>query len=230
MLDRTQRLIEIARGVSSAAIADALDAEGVWSCLSPQLRRLSQTDQVLFGQAYTVHWAPTRKTSDIRQPGPSTWSEVADFLAPAIEYGEGRIYVAGGGPIITDMALAGGLSCTYFQKAGFAGIVLGGAVRDAAVVGQSAIPIVASNFIPADTQGAYCVASAGTQTTIESVTVRTGDWIFSDMSGTVAVPDEIAVPVLERAKIIERRENQVMERIQAGEPLPQILADEDTHI
>lgn len=38
------------------------------------------------------------------------------ILVPELKRADGLVYVAGGGPLITEAALAGGMSCTYFEK------------------------------------------------------------------------------------------------------------------
>lgn len=229
-LERRQHLKEVSRGLSASALADALDGQGIWGCIHPRVRRLNPGKNVLFGQAYTVHWAPTRKTQDIKAPGPSTWSEVEGFLAPQVSRGEGMVYVGGSGRLVTEMALAGGLSCSYFEKIGFEGVVLGGAVRDATLITSLGIPVFASNFTPADTQGAYRIASVGQTTTIQSLVIRTGDWLFGDDSGVVVIPDALVDAVFEKALEIERVDASILKRINIGESLHDIVSQKEGRI
>jgi hypothetical protein len=57
----------------AGTIADVLDAYGVWGCLDPRITCASAGRGPIFGEAYTIAWAPVRKTADIKAPGPSTW-------------------------------------------------------------------------------------------------------------------------------------------------------------
>ncbi|PRB80661.1 dimethylmenaquinone methyltransferase, partial [Pseudomonas cedrina] len=110
----------------------------------------------VFGIAYTVRWAPVRKPRDIMAAQPSTWNDVKHFLAPEVKSGRGKIYVGGvDNGVLTELALAGGFSAADFNLRGFEGIILGGAIRDAHVIKQLSIPVWATNFTPADTQGNF---------------------------------------------------------------------------
>ncbi|HLI76530.1 MAG TPA: hypothetical protein VKV02_06250, partial [Acidobacteriaceae bacterium] len=176
------------------------------------------------GQAFPVSWVTVRKGASITADSPSTWTQVRDFLVPGVSSGQGRVYVAGTGEIVTDAALAGGLSITYLaQHLQFEGVVLGGAVRDHDMVRRSGIPVVASNFIPVDTQGAFRVQSYGASCIINNVTVTSGDWVISDGNGTVLVPPSAIAEALRRAATIEETEDAILKRIAAGEALPSII-------
>ena len=214
-----------AGGLTTCAIADALDALGVPDrILHHGLRRVDAGGGMFFGSAYPVSWTATRKTRDIRAASPGTWSEVRDFLVPDLSDGRGLVYVAGAGGLVVDAALAGGLSITYFQRQlGLEGVVLGGAVRDRAQVLEAGIPVVASNFIPTDTQGAYRVASVGEECVIANVVVKRGDWVFSDDNGTAVVPHAHVENVLRVATEVESREARVLTGIEDGRRLPDMI-------
>lgn len=216
-------------GLTSSVFADALDRRGIWISVDPRIVRMNGQDTPLFGRAYTVHWEPTRKMADIKSSGPSTWSEVRDFLVPDIEDGTGLVYVGGSGPLITNMALAGGMSCSYFEKIRLEGVILGGAVRDAAVVKSVGMPVYATNFVPADTQGAYRATRPGQSTFIGSASISTGDWIFADASGIVVIPMNEIDAVLDEALHIAEAEAAVMDAIRTGMPLHQVV-DQGGHI
>jgi regulator of RNase E activity RraA len=150
----------------------------------------------------------------------STWDSVSHFLVPELNTGAGKVYVAASEDgLVTEFALAGGFSCAYFERLGFDGIVLGGAVRDAHALAELSIPIWASNFIPADTQGNYQVKENGTWCRIGSVTIKTGDWIFSDSSGAVCIPVSIFDAVIARAIELEEVEMVIKTRVGQGERL-----------
>ncbi|WP_161958807.1 RraA family protein [Ferruginivarius sediminum] len=218
---------QVVESLHAGTIADVLDAHGVWGCLDPRITCASAGRGPIFGEAYTIAWAPVRKTADIKEAGPSTWTEVRDFLAPDVAEGSGKVYVAGAGPILETMALAGGLSCEALEGRGFEGMVLGGAIRDAHVIKRSGMPVFVSNFTPADTQGGYRVSETGGACTIGSVTVQTGDLIFGDETGVVVVPQAIAPTVIAQALEIEQVETGIVEQIRAGKPLHE-LVDEET--
>jgi len=210
----------------TGTIADVLDALNVWGVLDPSIACVNGVAGAISGRAYTVRWAPTRKQSDIAAPQPPTWDQVKDFLVPAVGNAAGRIYVAGcDNGLLRDQALAGGFSATHLRAAGFRGIVLGGAIRDAHVVNRLDIPVRATGYIPADTQGSYRVLETGTWCRIGTVVVHTGDWIVADETGTVVVPAGIADAVLARALEIEATENLIAERVGKGESLFKVATE-----
>lgn len=209
--------------LSTSTIADVLDAHGYQGVVTSRLTRSSGHGRAFCGTAYAVRWAPVRKGHAIVEPQPSTWEQVRGFLVPELKQAAGKVYVAGAGPLVTDAALAGGLSTTYFEQLGFEGVVLGGAVRDADVLRTLQIPVVCSNLIPADTQGSFRVVESGTSCVIDNLVIHTGDWIVSDANGTVVIPAAIFHEVVDRGRKIEALEDQITNRIRQGERLPDII-------
>jgi regulator of RNase E activity RraA len=211
--------------ISTCSISDVLDGLGITNAvLDSGLHRVSGGSAMFAGTAVPVSWVPTRKGSRITDRQPSTWQQVREFLVPGIHDGRGQVYVAGAGPLVTGAALAGGMSVTYLtQQLGFEGVVLGGAVRDRAVLEKLPRPVVASNFAPVDTQGAFRVESSGRSCLIGNVAVRSGDWVFSDGNGTVVVPPDAVAEVLRAAIEIESTESQMLSLIAAGHRLPEVI-------
>lgn len=219
-------------GVGTPTLSDALDAKGIPSAVLPScITQLGGSNPgLVFGAAYTVSWVPVRKGQRIQDPSPSTWSSVRDFLAPDITEGAGLVYVGGAGDVLTEGALAGGLSSTYFLEVlGFEAVVLGGGIRDFDVVDRLDRPVFASNFIPTDTQGGYRVESAGEACRIGDVTIRTGDWVFADRNGVVVVADDIVLDVIDLAIEIDENEGKTLARLKSGERLVSIV-DSSGHI
>ena len=209
--------------INTSTLADILDGYGHYGVLSSRIRRASGHRDTFVGQAYTVRWVPVRKSHSIKEPLASTWEQVRPFLVPELREAGGKVYVAGGGPLITEAALAGGLSASYFQELGFEGVVLGGAIRDPRALAALRLPVACTNYIPTDTQGSYRVDQTGTSCLIENVLIHTGDWIVSDEGGTVVIPDQLFVEVVDRAKKIEATEDEILERVRNKEPLPEII-------
>lgn len=219
-------------GISTPTLSDALDASGVASAVLPSsVTQLGgAAPGLVFGEAYTVSWVPVRKGPRIQDPAPSTWSSVRDFLVPDVTDGTGRVYVGGAGDVLTEGALAGGLSSTYLLEVlQFEAMVLGGAIRDFDVVDRLRSPVFASNFIPTDTQGGYRVESAGQSCRIGDVVVRTGDWVFADRNGVVVLGDDVVLDVVDLAVEIDGHESATLARVRAGERLID-LVDESGRI
>jgi len=215
---------EMASVLNTGTIADVLDAMGIWGVLDHRIVPCSKGNPRFIGRAYTTRWAPVRKPHSIVTAQPSTWCNVRAFLAPDVREASGLVYVAGADDgLCDDYALAGGLSATDFEKRGFAGVVLGGAIRDAHLVSRLSIPIRATNFTPVDTQGNYKVLESGGSCTIGRVVVETNDVIFADETGCVAIPHRIADEVISTASSIESVEADMIDRLNRGERLFEIV-------
>lgn len=211
---------ELIATLHSSTLADVLDTFGVWGVLDNEVKLVNGVEAPLFGSAYTVRWSPVRKPHNIMSPQPSTWDDVKHFLVPDVRDGSKSIYVGGvDGGLLKDLALAGGFSATDLCGRGFRGMILGGAIRDAHVVGTLPIPIWATNYTPADTQGNFRVSEVGTSCFVGRIQIRTGDFVFADASGCVVVPQHLVDEVLVKALDIERREVTIQEKVSAGESL-----------
>lgn len=211
--------------ISTSTIIDILDGLKSGNVLSHELHSLNLKDFYIVGQAYTVQWKLVKKGKCINDKQPSTWEQVSQFLVPELDNADGLIYVSGYGDLLKHAALAGGMSCTYFQKLGFNGVILGGAVRDIQELRELNIPVISSNIIPSDTQGAYYVSETGTCCRIEDNIIQTGGLIISDPNGSVIIPFNLIDKVFEEAMVINNTENNMLKKIKQGLRLPELIND-----
>ncbi|MCW2256945.1 regulator of RNase E activity RraA [Providencia alcalifaciens] len=209
--------------ISTSTITDILDGLKLGDVLPHHLSSLNKKEYYIVGQAYTVQWSLIKKGESIIDKQPSTWEQVNQFLVPELKNADGLIYIAGAGNLIRNAALAGGMSCTYFQELGFSEIILGGAVRDINELKNLNIPVIASNIIPSDTQGAYYVNETGTSCRIKDNIIHTGDLIISDLNGTVIIPFNLIDTVIDKAVIISSTKNIMLEEIKQGKRLPDLI-------
>ena len=213
--------------ISTAAVSDVLDGLGVVSTLNSRITLCNVPELAnlpVFGQAHTIRWLPVRKSNSIHSSGSSTWQQVREFLCPTLEDGRGKVYVAGAGPLLTEGALAGGMSCTYFQeKLKFEGVILGGAVRDCEQIRELHMPVYSSNYIPTDTQGAWLARDSGGECVIDNVAIKNGDWILADLNGVVVIPPSQVSEILQKAKQIEENESRTLAKIRAGANLVELI-------
>lgn len=214
---------EAAARLNSGTLADVLDGHGFNGVITHQVGQLSGRQKNILAQAHTVHWERVRKGKSIMAQQDATWHQVKHFLLPEVTDGNGKVYVGGGAHLIQDMALAGGLSCTHFDNIGFEAVLLGGAVRDAQMLKTLDLPVLATNYGPADTQGAYRVAHTGQYCDIGEVRIHENDWIFIDQTGVVVIPQQLAQTVLQEALDIESVEDNMVERLRNGEHLFEIV-------
>ena len=86
-----------------------------------------------------------------------------------------------------ERALMGGIMSTQARATGVAGVVIDGAMRDAAELRAMGMPSFAAGVHPAGPHKAGD-GSVGLPVTCGDVNVSTGDWIFGDDDGVVVVP------------------------------------------
>lgn len=100
--------------------------------------------------------------------------------------GDGRVLVVDGGGSVR-RALLGGMLAASAAKNGWAGVVIDGAVRDAAELGALAVGIRALALIPMPTDR-RAAGQTGLPVRMQGVWVRPGDWLYADADGMVVMP------------------------------------------
>ena len=102
------------------------------------------------------------------------------------EPGQGRVLVVDGGASLR-RALVGGNIGTAAANNGWAGVVVDGAVRDAAELAAAEVGIRALALVPLPTEK----KGAGERdlaVRVQGVWIRPGDMLYADADGTVVVP------------------------------------------
>lgn len=97
--------------------------------------------------------------------------------------GQGRVLVVDGGGSLR-RALVGGNLATAAARNGWAGLVVDGAVRDAAELREAGLPIRALALVPMRTRK-HGQGQAGEAVSLQGVPVREGDWLYADEDGIV---------------------------------------------
>jgi RraA family protein len=164
----------------------------------PRLRPMHRSGK-LAGPAYTVKTAPgdnllVHKALDTAKPG--------DVI----------VVDAGG---FGDHAIIGELMMSLARQRGIAGMVIWGAIRDSAEIGEGSYPVYACAVTH---RGPYKNGPGEINVPISmgGMTVMPGDIIVGDADGLVAIPQEQAERVLASAKSIVQKENTMMKEIVAG--------------
>jgi 4-hydroxy-4-methyl-2-oxoglutarate aldolase len=110
----------------------------------------------------------------------------------------------------------GEITTVAAQARGVAGLVINGGVRDVAAIARRGFPV----FAPAVSMKATVKATPGLinhPIVCGGVAVRPGDLVLADDDGVVVVARERAAAVLEAARERERREAELLRRLEAGE-------------
>jgi len=189
-------LVEAARKFQASILADVGGRRGA---LGGRIQPLSKAMKVA-GPAFTV---------EVR-PGDNLLIHAALQLAKPGDV----IVVDGKGDL--SCALTGALMAAHAQKAGIAGFVIDGAVRDTEDCAKGSFPIFAAGANPngpLKSSGGrinWPVSLAGTS-------VNPGDLIVGDADGVVVVPRETAAAIVGAAQAKVDAENQRMKAIGRGE-------------
>jgi regulator of RNase E activity RraA len=194
------------RALASAVVCDALDVAG-FPHQSPrvQLRPLT-TDHVLVGRCKTTLWA------DMAHPDPRPYElelKAVDGCRP-----DDVIIAAAGGSMRS--GIWGELLSTAARKAGCAGVVVDGAVRDVRRMREMGFPVFAHGTCPYDSKDRQRVVDLDVPVEIDGVRFAPGDLVFADEDGVVVVPHAAEEAVIRRAWEKVHAENLVRDAIRDG--------------
>jgi 4-hydroxy-4-methyl-2-oxoglutarate aldolase len=206
---------ELRDRLSSAVLADVLDALGHrQSALPPNVRPLNPTWKI-FGRAVTLRAIPV--CAEPLHPY-AVEMECIDSLRP------GDVLMAS-----TDSdsrcALWGELLSTSARARGAVGVVLDGLTRDAARILAMDFPVFAAGYNPLDSKGRLDCIEHGRPIHFGGCLVNPGDWVFGDIDGVVLVPSEIAEKALARALEKVSGENRVRDELASGRSLREVFAE-----
>jgi 4-hydroxy-4-methyl-2-oxoglutarate aldolase len=132
----------------------------------------------------------------------------------------GEVLIVGGGG--GTRALAGELFATEAARRGLAGIVIDGACRDTAKLATLQLPVYARWVCPA-AGTAQRLGATQRAVVCGGVAVEPGDVVIGDRDGIVVVSESELLALLPRAEEVQRTEAAVMERLERGEGLLDML-------
>lgn len=209
-------LAALAERLYTAVLSDVLDEFGLMSqALKPFVRPLDDRS-VLCGFARTGQY----QTVASAEPGVNPYAIEMDLID---SLGRGEIPVlACDGP--TDrIAPWGELLTTASMVRNAAGCVTDGLVRDVRRIRELGFPVFAGGIGPLDTKGRAEMVTRDEPVHVAGVRVETGDLIFGDVDGCVAVPKALAGRVVERAFEKVAAENQTRDALLQGESLRSVF-------
>ena len=201
--------------LSSAVLADVLDALGHRTSALPSDLRPLRPEWKVFGRAATlsaVHVAvePARPYAveleciDALRPG--------DVLVATTHGDRGS-------------ALWGELLSTAARAHGATGAVIDGMTRDVAKVVDMAFPVFAAGVCPLDSKGRLDGLAHGVPVRVGACLVRPGDWVFGDVAGVVVAPAELAAEALRLALEKVTAENRVRAELARGRSIREVFAE-----
>jgi 4-hydroxy-4-methyl-2-oxoglutarate aldolase len=116
----------------------------------------------------------------------------------------------------TDCAHWGELSSNAVRARGCQGVVVDGGVRDTNYICRIRFPVFARYRTMVDAIGRWVPTMTQEPTTIGSVVIHPGDFIFGDRDGVLVIPQRLIPEVLERAAKVKRLESRVRSDLRSG--------------
>lgn len=196
--------------LDTTALSDALDRHGLAGVVLG-LQRLTGRGRVV-GQAVTV------------QLGPDDGSPTKRHLCTA------AVDASGPGKVVVvahqgrdDVAGFGGLLALAATVRGASGVVVDGAVRDLDEILELGLSVVGLRAVPTTARGRVVEQAWDVPVTVSGIAVSPGDYVVSDASGTVVVPADAVLGVLETAESLRDREAQMAEAIRGGVQVSDVM-------
>jgi regulator of RNase E activity RraA len=201
--------------VSTATITTVLLKKGlrnVWM-RGPRPLRVDQPRRV--GRAFTLRFVPARE--DLATP--ASWASPTSTRAAIEAMPAGAIAVVDARGV-TDAGIFGDILCARMAKRGVEALVTDGAVRDAAGVLATGLPVWCGGAAaPPSVAGLTFV---GWQEPIGcgGVAVMPDDVVVADADGAVVIPAALTEEVAALAAEQERLESWIMQEVEGGAALP----------
>jgi 4-hydroxy-4-methyl-2-oxoglutarate aldolase len=205
--DLTRRLGRL----DTCAVSDALDSLGIEGVVRG-IQCLT-TRQAIAGSVVTVRLGPADREASSR----------AHLGTAAIEAATpGQIIV-----ITNDAGTAaaswGGLLTLAATRAGVAGVIVDGAVRDVDEASDLTFPVFARMSVPTTARGRTVELSTNAPIDVCGIEVHAGDFAIADGTGVVIVPSARAAEVVDAAERIAAREAAIAAEISRGTPVSEAM-------
>ncbi|HEY8507676.1 MAG TPA: RraA family protein [Steroidobacteraceae bacterium] len=206
--------------LDACAVSDALDKLSLSGCVTGLIA--SQPGKRICGRVHTVKL--------LAGTGPATGGPPRHLCTAAIEAcSPGEIIVIEQRTRI-DAGSWGGLLSRGAKLRGIAGVVVDGPVRDVDEARQLDFPLFCRGFTARTARGRIYEAATDVAVQIGDVTVNPGDYVVADSSAAVFIARERVEEVLAAAEAIAAREAAMAQRLQAGEPITQVMGGDYEHM
>lgn len=194
----TPETLALWKKLGSSTVSDAMEAMGFRRTVIPGMR-CTAPDAVAVGPAVTLrqiikHGSSTKDDKLVKH---------AKMIRGDVPAGSFIVIDAGGYP---DLSSWGERHSQHSMRAGYAGLVINGCIRDAAKIRRLGFPTYSLGFTPFKSQWDYETASIGEPVTIGRVQVRAADLIVADEDGVIVVPAARQNEILERGLAIHAEE------------------------
>jgi regulator of RNase E activity RraA len=203
-------------------ISDVLDGLGINGIVSASVLRPLLPDRVVVGPALTLRYEPERLTVT-KGYIENEKSKLAHLDALAIaEPGDVLVIDAGG----QETSVTGGLAALSALKAGLAGSIVDGGVRDVGGIRQLGYPVWSRHITPRSGKLRLEAVEINGPVMVAGVQVNPGDLIVADATGVAVIPCGLAERVLREVQATVEKEEKIAELMEKGaglEAMGQVL-------
>ena len=199
------------RRLDSCAVSDACDRLGIEARVSISARPLTGP-ACIAGRAVTVELGPAGSATATRHLCAAA-TDASDRDTVIVVAHQGR----------TDSAGWGGNLSRAARQRGAAGTIVDGAARDLDESIEIGYTVFASGATPRTARGRTHEKTWGEPVDFDGITVAHGDYVIADSTGVVFIPQDRIDAVLESAEAIAATEAAMAKRIDAGEPVTQVM-------
>jgi len=212
---KERELIEALRGITTATLTTVLLKKGLRNVWMRGAAPMEPGQPRIVGRAFTLRFVPARE--DLATP--ASWSAPISTRAAIEAMPEGCICVADAMGI-ADAGIFGDILCARMAKRGVAALVTDGAVRDAAGVRGTGLPVWCSGVAAPPSVAGLTFVNWQEPVGCGGVAVYPGDMVVVDDDGAVLIPAALVEEVTALSIEQERLEGWIMTQVEAGVPLP----------
>jgi regulator of RNase E activity RraA len=212
-LDR--QTIETLAAVSTATLTTILLKKGLRNVWMRGTRPLQPGQPRLVGRAFTLRFVPARE--DLATP--ESWSSPRSTRGAIEAMPEGCIAVVGAMGI-TDVGIFGDILCARMKRCGVAALVTDGAVRDAAGVRGTGLPVWCQGVAASPSVAGLTFVGWQEPIGCGGVAVYPDDVVVTDDDGAVLIPAALLDEIVATAPEQERLEAWIMGEVGRGAALP----------
>ncbi|WP_125588169.1 RraA family protein [Companilactobacillus jidongensis] len=190
------------------SISDAMDSLGI-PCAAYGIQPI-QRNIPFCGRAFTVHYVPCGMKK-------GTVGDFLDDVKPGqvvVIDNAGRTDCTVWGDIMTNVANTNNISAT----------VINGVCRDIPGILNTNYPVYSKGYYMVTGKERVQVDTINKPVSVGSVQVRPNDIIIGDDTGVVVIPSEEAEKILEIAKGIQRKEQEIIQLVKNGSTLKEARA------
>lgn len=207
--------IEILQGVTTATLTTILLKKGLRNVWIRGAMPIKPGQPRIVGPAFTLRFVPARE--DLATP--ASWASPISTRA-AIEDMPAGVVVVADSTGVTDAGIFGDILCARLRKRDVAALVTDGAVRDAAGVLETGLPVWCRGFAAPPSVAGLTFVAWQQPVGCGGVAIFPDDVIVVDQDGAVVIPAAFVEDILAEAPEQERMEAWIVNEVDKGVPLP----------